>query len=150
MLSPQERTQRINEWRSHYNDKLKDIGFEVPLPKAGQTVGGYRRHVAQVIADSLLPSGHSFAKMDWVDMPFDAFKNLEPMHLTHAVTEYQNPANVTPGTFREIKKHLPNGQECVTFVGPESFVKQLGRPGRRVVGFRTDQGYMNTNGQFLR
>jgi len=32
--------------RDHYNTKLKDIDFEAPLPKAGQTVGGYRRHAA--------------------------------------------------------------------------------------------------------
>jgi hypothetical protein len=135
-IDPQERAQRINEWRQHYNDRLKDIGFEAPLPKAGQSVGGYRRYVARTIADSLLPQSHSFAKMDWADMPFDAFKNLEPMHLNHAVVEFQNPQNVPAGTFRAIVKKDRYGEET-RFIGQESFVRHCGlhRPGRRVIGF---------------
>jgi hypothetical protein len=150
-LDPQERAQRINEWRAHYNDQLKDIGFEAPLPKAGQSVGGYRRFVAQTIADSLLPQTHSFAKMDWRDMPFDAYKNLEPQHLTHAVTEWQNPLNVPRGEFRTITRKLPNGQECTEYIGQDSFCKFMTRPGRRVLGFRDDSGhYVNTNGRVIR
>jgi hypothetical protein len=150
MLSPEERTQRINEWRHHFNERLKDIGYEVPLPRAGQSVGGYRRFVAQTIADSLLPQSHSFAKMDWLNMPFDVYKNFEPQHLTHAITEYQNPLNVPRGEMREIKKRLPNGQEVIEFVGQDNFCRFLNRPGRRVVSFRTDQGPVSASGMFLR
>jgi hypothetical protein len=152
-LPLQDHAENITKYRVYYNDKLKDIGFEAPTPKAGQKGGDYRRKSLQTFADSLLPQHHQFAKMDWCDqerMPYDVLKNLEPQLLQHCGTEYQNPLNVPPGTFREIKKRQPNGQEFTEFIGRDNFCKFMGRPGRRVVGFRTDQGYMNTNGQFLR
>jgi hypothetical protein len=137
-LDPQERAQRINEWRDHHNRTLAPIGFETPMPKVGQTVGGYRRYAAQTIADSALPQIHSYAKMDWEGMPFDVFKNLEPQLYQHAVTEYRNPANVPKGEFRAIVKKDSYG-EVTNFIGQESFIKYCGlaRPGRRVARFRT-------------
>ena len=91
------RTQRINEWRAHYNDKLKDIGFEVPIPKVGESVGGYRRRSAQVIADSALPQTQSFARMPWATMDFDIFKNFEPELYQHAVVEYPKSPKCAQG-----------------------------------------------------
>jgi hypothetical protein len=149
-LDPQERMQRINQWREHHNQTLAPIGFEVPLPKAGQSVGGYRRYAAQIIADSTLPQTDSYAKMDWEGMPFDVFKNFEPQLYQHAVVEYQNPQNVPKGEMRAIKRRLPNGQDTTEFIGQDSFCKFMGRPGRRVASFRTDQGPIGANGMFLR
>jgi hypothetical protein len=120
------------------------------LPKAAQTVGGYRRETVQVIADSFLPQSHQYAKMDYRNLDFDVFKNFEPQLLQHAVVEYQNPANVPAGTLREIKKQMPNGQIQIHFIGQECFVKQYGRPGRRVASFRTDQGFVDATGRALR
>ena len=68
-------------------------------------------------------------------MDFDVFKNLEPQLLQHAVVEYQNPNNVPPGEFREIKKQTSNGQTISEFIGQTNFCKFMGRPGRRVTGF---------------
>jgi hypothetical protein len=107
--------------------------------------------VAQTIADSLLPQSDSFAKMDWAGMPFDALKNLEPLHLGHAVNEWKNPANVPKGEFRAIVKKDRYGEET-RFIGQDSFVKhcRLHRPGRRVASFRTEQGPVSASGLFLR
>jgi hypothetical protein len=88
--------------------------------------------------------------MDWLNMPFDVYKNFEPQLLDHCITEYQNPANVPKGTFREIKKLMPNGQEYHEFVGQDNFCKFMGRPGRRVTSFRTDQGFVDATGRALR
>jgi hypothetical protein len=66
------------------------------------------------------------------------------------VTEYHNPNNVPKGEFRAIKKTDSNGTKFIEFIGQDCFVKFMGIPGRRVVGFRTDQGYMNTSGRFMR
>ena len=113
-------------------------------------MGGYRRHAAQTFADSLLPQSHSFAKMPWLTMDFDVYKNFEGQLLQHAVVEYLNPLNVPKGEMREIKKRLPNGQEVIEFVGQDNFCRFLNRPGRRVVSFRTDQGPVSASGMFLR
>jgi hypothetical protein len=150
MLSPQERTQRINEWRDHYNKMLKDIGVESPLPKAGQSVGRYRRNACQTFADSYLPQNHQYAKIDYRNLDFDVFKNFEPQLLQHVVVEYQNPNNVPAGSFREIKRQTANGQTYSDFVGQDCFVKFMGRPGRRVASFWTEQGPVAASGRYLR
>jgi hypothetical protein len=57
--------EKINDFRVLYNRALTPIGYTAPDPKAGETVGGYRRRSMQIFADSLLPQTHKFAKMDW-------------------------------------------------------------------------------------
>jgi hypothetical protein len=50
-----------------------------------------------------------------------------------------------------IAKRDPFGHETErVFIGPEHFVKQLTRPGRRVVSFNTPQGPMTPGGQYIR
>jgi hypothetical protein len=152
-LTPQEHAEKISSYRVYYNRLLEPIGFQSPTPKAGQRGGEYRRQALQTFADSLLPQSHTFAQMPWTDkerMPYDVLKNFEPQLLQHCVTEYQNPANVPYGTLREITKTTTNGAKTITFVGQDCFVKFMGRPGRRVTSFRTDQGYVDASGRGLR
>jgi hypothetical protein len=42
------------------------------------------------------------------------------------------------------------GTEVHSFFGESSFVKRMGRPGRRVTGFYTPNGYITTNGRMMR
>ena len=152
MLSPQERTQRIHEWRAHYNDKLKDIGFEAP--RCPRPDNPWAAIVAMPHRPLLIVCCRSLTHLQrcrgslWMD--FDVYKNFEGQLLQHAVVEYLNPLNVPKGEMREIKKRLPNGQEVIEFVGQDNFCRFLNRPGRRVVSFRTDQGPVSASGMFLR
>ena len=45
-----------------------------------------------------------------------------------------------PGEIRPIERRGPDGQKFIDFIGRESFVKDMTRPGRRVVSFTTDRG----------
>jgi hypothetical protein len=128
------------------------VGFEAPIPVAGETVGGYRRRAVQTVADSLLPQHHQLAQVNFETLPFDVFKNFEPMVLNDAAVEAVNPLNVPKGQMKMVK--VLNNQtgrvEKNIWIGQDCFTRQMMRPGRRVVGFRTDQGYVNTTGQFRR
>ena len=79
-----------------------------------------------------------------------ALKIFEPQVLKACVKEYQNPNNVPLGELRKIERKDGFGNTKIEFVGRESFVKAMGRPGRRVVSFRTDQGYVDASGRGLR
>src|SRR5215471_15565889 len=61
-----------------------------------------------------------------------------------------NPLTVPKGEIREVVKTDVNGLKVRHFIGQDSFVKFMGRPGRRVVSFRTDQGYVDASGRGLR
>jgi hypothetical protein len=54
-------------------------------------------------------------------------------------------------TSKEIKKVDPRtGHTEIHFYGQESFVKQMMRPGRRVLSFSTDRGRFDASGRALR
>jgi hypothetical protein len=152
MASPQDHLDNIIKYREYYNKELDDIGFEAPTPKADQTGGNYRRTALQYFADRFLPQVHKFAKMNYLEMPYDVLKIFEPQVLKACVTEYQNPNNVPLGELRAVPKRDPltNTVQSIDFIGRESFVKTMGRPGRRVVSFRTDHGYVDASGRALR
>jgi hypothetical protein len=150
-MTPQDHAERCREYQAHYNKTLADIGWQAPLPKAGQTGGGYRRQSLQHFADSLLPQNHQYAKMDWKTLPYEAVKNFETEMLQACVDEYRNPANVRKGELRMITGTDPQtGMKFNKFYGQDCFVKFLGRPGRRVVSFYSPHGPVDASGRGLR
>jgi hypothetical protein len=65
--------------------------------------------------------------------------------------EAYNPLNVPKGEIRAIEELDDFGQlKVIHHVGQESFVKQMGTPGRRVVSFNTPNGPVSASGMFLR
>jgi hypothetical protein len=67
------------------------------------------------------------------------------------VTEANNPKNVPPGEIRKIERLDETGRvRCIDWIGQDSFVKQMMRPGRRVLSFTTDRGRFDANGRALR
>jgi hypothetical protein len=80
-----------------------------------------------------------------------AFNNFEKDMLQSCRTEANNPAHVPPGELRKIEERDPYGAvRSIRFIGQEHFVKQMGRPGRRVLSFNTSNGPVSASGQFLR
>jgi hypothetical protein len=148
----EEHRENIIKYREYYNRNLSDIGFEAPTPKANQTGGNYRRSSLQHFADRFLPQLHDFAKMNYLEMPYDVLKIFEPQVLKACVDEYHNPNNVPLGEIRAVPKRDPltNTVSAIDYVGRESFVKQMGRAGRRVISFRTPNGFVDASGRGLR
>jgi hypothetical protein len=151
MATQEEHQQNIIKYREYYNKELSDIGWVSPTPKADQKGGNYRRTSLQYFADHLLPQRHELAKMNYLDMPYDILRTFEPQVLKACVDEYQNPNNVPRGELRKIERRDGYGHvRAIDFIGRESFVKAMGRPGRRVVSFRTDNGFVDASGRGLR
>ena len=65
-------------------------------------------------------------------------------------TEAFNPLTVPRGEIREVVKTDVNGLKVRHFIGQDHFTKFMMRPGRRVISFRTDQGYVDASGRGLR
>ena len=151
MATSEEHLQNIVKYREYYNKELSEIGFESPTPKADQTGGNYRRTSLQHFVDRFLPQTHEFAKMNYLNMPYDILRTFEPQVLKACVTEYQNPNNMLPGELRKIERRDGYGHHRSTdWIGRESFVKAMGRPGRRVVSFLTSNGFVDASGRGLR
>jgi hypothetical protein len=80
---------------------------------------------------------HDLYQVQFRQLKADALGVLEPQLLSAVVVEANNPAHVPLGELRKVEEIDQYGQvKTIKFIGRESFVKQMGRPGRRVVKFR--------------
>jgi hypothetical protein len=116
----------------------RHVGMNIPPPVVGEDVMHYRARMCNLIKREFLPQKHdcwqSYHKMARTDSGI--FTEFEKMLLPAAKAEAYNPANVPAGELRkrEVRDEFGHLQE-IRFVGPECFVKQMGRPGRRVLKF---------------
>jgi hypothetical protein len=135
-LSEQDHFQAARRYQEYYDDVLRTVGGRAPPPTLGQTVTDYRRETCRQFKRTFLPRNHEFYRIQYRGLRNDSLQAIEPQLLQACVEEANNPNTVTPGEFRRIEVRNPYGQLQMTkFIGPECFVKQMGRPGRRVVSF---------------
>ena len=151
MSSPEEHLSACLKFQEYYDDTLRKVGMRAPQPTLGQTVNDYRRETLRTIKQTFLPQNHPLYAVQMRALKADALGALEPQVLQAAVTEANNPCHVNPGELRKVEEIDQYGQvKTIKFIGPESFVKAMGRPGRRVVSFLTSHGYVDATGRGLR
>jgi hypothetical protein len=110
-------------------------GFRAPQPLIGQDPQDYRRELC-IMAKRQLPYGHKLRIKNLKKLPRDVFEVYEPEIYDACREAASRPDSVAPGEIRQIVKHNPTtGHREVHYIGGESFVKDMGRPGRRVVSF---------------
>jgi hypothetical protein len=151
MANQQQHFDAARKFQAYYDDTLRQVGMRAPQPVLGQRVNDYRRETLRTIKRTFLPQNHELYKINYRGLPSDALGAFEPQLLKAAVDSASDPQLVPPGELRKIERLDEYGQiKTINWIGQDCFVRQMMLPGRRVVGFRTDQGYMNTNGQFKR
>jgi hypothetical protein len=85
---------------------------------------------------TFLPPAHDLYQVQYRSLRSDALEALEPQLLKAVEVEANNPAHVPPGELKKIERMDEYGKvKCIDWIGQESFVKQMMRPGRKVVRF---------------
>ena len=150
MASPKEHFDASRRWQEHYQKEVEDIGLNIPSPVLGQKTNDYRREMMRLLKKTFIPTTHNLYKVQMRQLPDDVLAGFEQMLLPACRTEAFSPLTVPRGEIREVVKTDVNGLKVRHFIGQDSFVKFMGRPGRRVVSFRTDHGYVDASGRGLR
>jgi hypothetical protein len=150
MATPQQHFDASRRWQEHYQAAVEDIGLNIPPPTLGQSTNDYRREMMRLLKKTFIPPTHDLFKVQMRQLPDDVLAGFEQMLLPACKTEAFNPLTVPRGEIREVVKTDVNGLKVRHFIGQDSFVKFMGVPGRRVVSFRTDQGYVDASGRGLR
>jgi hypothetical protein len=115
----------------------------------GEDIAKYRRDLA-VKLKRLLPEAHQLRKVQYRRLDDAILSAFEP-DLYRAVHDIAYDRDSVPeGETRRVVQIDSNGMKVVNYIGNHSFVHDFTRPGRRVLGFRTDQGYVTTSGARLR
>jgi hypothetical protein len=151
MSSPEEHLSASLKFQEYYDNALRKIGLRAPQPTLGQTVNDYRRETLRTIKRTFLPQNHPLYEVQYRGLKADALGILEPQLLNACVTEANNPIHVPPGELRKVEELDDYGKlKTIKWIGQESFVRQMMRPGRRVVSFKTDHGFVDASGRGLR
>src|SRR5262245_18061929 len=146
MASPQQHFDASRRWQEHYQKEVEDIGLNIPPPTLGQSTNDYRREMMRLLKKTFLPATHDLSKVNMRGLPDDVLSGFEDMLLPGCKIAAFDPLTVPKGLIRDVLKTDVNGPKVRHFLGQDSFVKFMGRPGRRVVSFRTDQGYVDASG----
>jgi hypothetical protein len=110
------------------------FGQRAPRPLEGESLIDYRKRLASKL------KGHSntWKKAKFSRMDDDTFEIAEAAVYADATAAAANPIDLKAGELRMVTKVDPTtGLRTNVFYGKESFVKGMGRPGRRVASFRT-------------
>jgi hypothetical protein len=145
MATDQQHFSADREWQAYFDEALAPIGMRAPVPVLGQEVDAYRRETYRQLKRTYLPPVHELAQVNYRGLRADALDVFGPQLLKACVQEYRNPAHLAPGELRAIEVRDPQTGRVQhrEWIGQESFVKAMGRPGRRVVRFMAPVDSMN-------
>jgi hypothetical protein len=110
------------------------FGQRAPRPMEGELLDDYRCR----LATKLKSHSKAWGNVKLGKLPSEAFAIAEGQIYADAATAAANPVDLAAGELREVQKVDPaTGLRTIVFYGKDSFVKAMGRPGRRVQSFRT-------------
>src|SRR5262249_23928204 len=140
MPSEQDHFDASRKFQAYYDEALRKIGARAPQPILGETVNHYRRETLRNLKRTFLPQNHDLYQVQCRQLPADALQVFEPQFLEACVVEANNPAHVPAGELRKIEEMDEYGKvRMIKWIGPERFVRQMMRPGRRVKSFLFDR-----------
>jgi hypothetical protein len=110
------------------------FGQRAPRPLEGEALLDYRKRLATKLKSySPVWKSVKFSRLD-----DEAFGIAETQVYADAISAASNPTDLEAGELRQVTKTDPStGVRTIVFYGKDCFVKQMGRPGRRVQSFRT-------------
>ena len=115
-----------------------------------RTIDAYRRTLL-IQAKRQPPDDHPLRSVQIKRLASDALDALEPQIYDACQTAAYDMSSVpVDAPLRRVEERDTNGLTTVRWVGQRSFVRYIGCMGRRVVSFRTPQGYVDAPGRALR
>jgi hypothetical protein len=140
MSSAEEHLSACLKFQEFYDNTLRKVGMRAPQPVLGTTVNDYRRETLRNLKRTFLPQTHPLYEVQFRQLKADALGVLEPQLLQACVVEANNPCHVPTGELRKVEELDEFGKlKTIKWIGQESFVKAMGRPGRRVTSFLFDR-----------
>src|SRR6266508_6899681 len=139
MSTPEQHFDAARQFQEFYDATLRKVGMRAPQLVSGERVNNYRRETLRNLKRTFLPQNHPLYQVQFRQLKADALQVLEPQLLQACVVEANNPVHVPPGELRKIEELDEYGKlQTIKWIGQESFVKQMMRPGRRVKSFLFD------------
>jgi hypothetical protein len=130
------------EIQALYSDAFRSFNVEVPMPVDGQAPAAFRKMLFNRIVRKL-PEANEWAGTRADDIPLGpAMDNIEALVLEAAKVEGEKPSfdNLPDtGMVMRVRTDANTGTKYNEFFGRESFVKSMGREGRKVLHIKNPQ-----------
>ena len=143
----------LRVYQARADSALEPWGVRAPAPVYNDDPRypeQYRRELAY-LAKKRLPENHELRSFQVKHIPLDIFETVEPqIYKACRDTASRNDTVPFDAPLRRIEERDSNGMKIYKYIGQRSFVHDFTRPGRRVVSFRTDQGFVDASGRGLR
>jgi hypothetical protein len=127
--------ERRREYQARYDEAFSAFGTRAPAPVEGERPGVYRKRLYEHLRRRL-PSSNEWASTRADDIPPSAASQIEAMVIKAAMAEGLRPsAENLPrdGSLLRRERTDEHGARSVEWMGRESFIKQMGREGGRVL-----------------
>jgi hypothetical protein len=132
MATEQQHFEASRRWQEYLQREVGDeVGLRIPAPVLGQVTYDYVREQMRTLKRTFLPQNHDLYRVNMRGLSNDAVQPMMETLIPACKVEAFNPLTVPRGEFREVVKTDANGLKTRNFVGQESFVVQMMRPGRR-------------------
>jgi hypothetical protein len=152
----QQKAERLTAFHALFDQVLEKFGRRAPPPRPDQSINSYRRKGMGYI-QPFLHKGSAWRTVSLDGLMSDALNVAQGEIFADAAYTANNPrlladtAAARPDTLdpdiRQVKV-VRGGQEVTEFYG-QSFVRAMGRPGRRVAYFNGPYGPTTTDGRRL-
>jgi hypothetical protein len=129
-------------------------GFNVRAPeaRADELEPEYLRRMCN-LGKQFLPINDELYKLSFSRIPDESLHVFANQLAERVKAAPYDPSTVEPGKFRKVDSaDRDTGQRITTFVGPESFIKAMSVPGRKLASFRVPDStgsmrYVDTSGR---
>jgi hypothetical protein len=129
-------SERRRQIAERYDPAFQSFGTETPAPRDDESPFAFRRRLFARLVRKL-PDSHDLAEVRADELTGQAMTNLEAMLLEAAKAEAQRPSqeNLPPSGELISRNRVDSatGERSVEWFGKESFIRGMGRPGRRVL-----------------
>jgi hypothetical protein len=129
-------SERCRQAQVKYDEAYRDFGVQTPAPVDGERPGRYRQRLYEGLRRKLL-SNHELFGVRADDVPGSAARNFEQMMLAAAKLEAAKPSvENLPASGELVRRDVTDpmtGAKEIRWHGRESFIKSLGREGRKVL-----------------
>ena len=127
--------------QERWEETFQKLGRSAPAPRADEATADYLRRVSRV-GRKYVPRSEEICSVAFdYTMPDAVVPRFSEMMRAAVERSMYRTDNMAEGEMRQVLETDPNtGAKIRTFIGPTSFVKEMGRPCRRVTRINAPAG----------
>jgi hypothetical protein len=130
--------------QERWDETFSRLDRSCPAQRADEAEVDYLRRLSR-IGKKYIPRSEQMAAVKFSELPDDVVPKFSELMRRCVERNIMRTDNMAPGEMRAVMITDENtGAKIRTFVGPDSFVKAMGQPCRRVIGglFQKDVGWL--------